>query len=48
MMLTLVSDRYTESGTFQGSDAIQSPQFGTLNFTVAQVLPQQSNPQPPV
>lgn len=38
LVLTLVGDRYIESGTFQGDDAIQSTQFGTLNFTPAQIF----------
>ena len=38
LVLVLAGDRYTESGTFQGSDIIQSPQFGTLNFTPNQIF----------
>ena len=38
LVLTLAGDRYIESGTFQGSGAIQSPQFGTLHFTPAQIF----------
>jgi len=38
LVLVLTGDRYTESGTFRRSDAIQSSQFGTLNFTPAQLF----------
>ncbi len=38
LVLALVGDRYAEAGTFQGSDVIQSPQFGTLAFTPTQVF----------
>jgi Uma2 family endonuclease len=38
LVLVLAGDRYTESGTFRNSDAIQSSQFGTLNFTPAQLF----------
>ena len=38
LVLVLAGDRYTESGTFRRSDAIQSCQFGTLNFTPAQLF----------
>jgi Uma2 family endonuclease len=38
LVLTLAGDRYAEAGTFQGSDAIQSPQFGTLAFAPTQVF----------
>lgn len=38
LVLILAGDRYIESGTFQGSDALQSPQFGTLHFTPAQIF----------
>ena len=38
LVLALASDLYTEFGTFQGSDVIQSPQFDTLNFTSDQIF----------
>jgi len=38
LVLALAGDRYIESGTFQGSDTLQSPQFGTLNFTPDQIF----------
>lgn len=38
VVLALAGDRYTDSGTFQGSDAIHSPQFDTLNLTPTQLF----------
>ena len=38
LVLVLTGDRYTESGTFRRSNAIQSSQFGTLNFTPNQLF----------
>jgi Uma2 family endonuclease len=38
LVLVLAGDRYTEAGTFRDNDAIQSPQFGTLTFTPAQLF----------
>lgn len=38
LVLVLAGDRYAEAGTFQGGDAIQSPQFGMLAFTPTQVF----------
>jgi Uma2 family endonuclease len=37
-VLSLVSDRYAEVGTFRGSDQIQSRQFEQLNLTADQIL----------
>ncbi len=38
LVLALAGDRYSEWGTFQGSDAIESPQFELLNFTSDQIF----------
>ncbi|MDX2242819.1 MAG: hypothetical protein NW224_19240 [Leptolyngbyaceae cyanobacterium bins.302] len=38
LVLTLTDASYTEVGTFAGDDPIQSPQFGTLNLTPAQIF----------
>ncbi|UIE36883.1 Uma2 family endonuclease [Leptodesmis sichuanensis] len=38
LVLALVGDRYTESGTFQGNNVVESPQFGTLNVTPDQIF----------
>ena len=37
-VLSLVSDRYVEVGTFRGSDRIQSRQFEQLDLTAHQIL----------
>lgn len=38
LVLTLVGDRYTEVGTFQSDDGIQSPQFGAPPVTPTQIF----------
>ncbi len=38
LVLVLKGDRYIEETPFQGSQAVESPQFGTLGFTPDQVF----------
>ena len=38
IILELLGTSYTEVNTFKDNDVIRSPQFGTLNVTVAQLL----------
>ena len=38
LVLDLTGNSYTEVGTYQGCDAIHSPQVGVLNFSPAQIF----------
>ena len=38
LVLELAGNSYTEIGTFQGCDAIHSPQFGVLSLSPAQIF----------
>ena len=38
LVLELIGATYTEVDTFRGNDLLRSPQLGTLNVTVAQLL----------